>query len=402
MASFVARQPVFNQALGIYGYELLYRHTAESVAFGDVDPNTATSETIINAFHNIGIEKVVRGKRAFINFTPELLIQEIPTLLPSQHLVIELLEGTQPTPEVLEACQKLRKMGYMIALDDFIIDPRYLPLLEVANIIKVDFLGTPLPVIEVFAKTLEHKPITLLAEKLETQEMFDAAVAMKFTLFQGFFFSRPAIVNSSKAISPIKFNCLQLIRLVNQESVNFTKMANLIKHDVALSYRLLRVVNSAFFGLRYNIKSIRQALAILGMDEIKKWITLISLSEIRDDKPEELITMSLVRARFLELLAPKVGLGRMADNLFMMGLLSLMDAIMDQPMAEIIAQTQISVSISEPLLTRQGPLYDLLQLVIHYERSEWDEAFAIARRYKLSVDSLPDYYFEALNWSNRF
>ena len=403
MASCIARQPIFNRHMNIYGYELLYRDAPSATAFlGGVDQNVATSETIKNSFHGVGIERVTGGKRAFVNFTEDLILEEVATLLPVRLLVVELLETVRATPAVLEACAKLHKRGYLIALDDFTFEADAMNFLKVADIVKVDFLATDMGRIRQFAHEMSNKNIKLLAEKLETQEMYKEALAMNFSLFQGYFFSHPANVDSDKELNPLKINCLQLMRLSMQENVNFTKIANIIKHDVALSYRLLRVVNSAFFGLRYTVKSIRQALAILGMDEVKKWITLVCLSELRDEKPDELITMSLIRARFLELLGDRVGLRKQADDLFMLGLLSLMDAIMDLSKEEIIRRTQVSENIANPLITGVGTFAELLRMVICYERSEWDEAIKIAQDFGLVSDDLVDLYLESVYWSNQF
>lgn len=400
MASCIARQPIFNENLKIYGYELLYRHTAGSAAFDGVNADLASSETIMNSFHEIGTERLTNGKRAFINFTEKLLLDGVASILPRKILVIELLEDIIPTEQVLQACSKLRSKGYMIALDDFRIEADYLPLLEVADIVKIDFLETPVPLIKAFAKSLSSKPIMLLAEKVETYEGFELAKSLGFSLFQGYFFSRPDIVRSGVTLTPLRLNCLRLIRLAFDPNIDFTKVSKIIKQDVALSYRLLRVVNSAYFGRRYSVTNIKQALAILGMDEVKKWITLISMSEITENKPDELISMSLVRARMLELLAPAVGMARHADNLFMLGLISLMDAITDMPFDELAELTNISDELISAIVTRQGEYGGLLSIVIHYERSEWDKAVELAGIYNLNENDLSDKYVEAVYWTN--
>jgi EAL and modified HD-GYP domain-containing signal transduction protein len=353
----------------------------------------------MNSFLDIGIEKVTNGKRAFVNFTEKLLLDEIATILPSSVLVIEVLETVEPTPEIIAACSNLRERGYIIALDDFIIEPRYMPLIAVADIIKVDFLASSMDEITNFAGLMKGKPIRLLAEKLENNEMFETAKKLGFDLFQGFFFSKPVVLQQQKGVSPLKINCMQLIRYSLDPDVNYNDMAAIFKQDTVLSYMLLRVVNSAFFGLRYTVSSIRQALAILGMDELKKWVTMISMSRLRDNKPTELITMALVRARFLEHLGPKAGISKNTENLFMVGMLSLMDVIMDIKMEDVIIQTSVAPDIAEAVLTKDGKYGNLLSLIISYEVSAWDKVTEIAAAEGISMDDINMIYIEAIDWA---
>ncbi|MDR1588686.1 MAG: HDOD domain-containing protein [Oscillospiraceae bacterium] len=400
MSAYVARQPIFNGNLEIYGYELLFRDEAESNQFTDVGGDAASSETIVNSFHDIGIERITDGKRAFVNFTEKLLLDKVATILPSKILVIEVLETILPTKEILAVCSELRTMGYLIALDDFILSPEYMPFIEVADIIKVDFMSSPMDEIEAFAKSIKTRPIRLLAEKIETYEIFEAAKRMGFRLFQGYFFSKPVIMKSRGVLGPLKVNCMRLIHLSIQPDVNFSKIADIIKQDTALSFLLLRVVNSAFFGMRYKIKGIRQALAILGMTELKKWITIISMTRLKDNRPGELITIALIRARFLELAAPLAGIKSDAENLFMIGLMSLMDAIMDMPLADILQETSVSDEISETLLTRTGKRGDMLSMIIAYEYSEWDTAQELAGKCSLTMSKVSTLYIDSIEWAH--
>lgn len=402
MASCVARQPIFHTDMSIYGYELLYRNTERSVSYDSIDGDFASSQTIMNSFHEIGVERVTNGKRAFINFTEKLLLDDVASILPNKILVVELLENILPTPEVIAECKKLRSDGYKIALDDFRLDPEYRPLVEVADIIKIDFIETSRSKMEEFVYSLRDSDIVLLAEKIETYEEFEFAKNLGFKLFQGYFFSKPMLVSSSVTMTPLRVNCLQLIRLASDPNMNFTKIAAVLKRDVTLTYRLLRVVNSAYFGMRYTVKNIKQALAILGMKEVYKWVTLISLSEISSDKPDELIILSLIRARFLELLAPNVGASKHAEDLFMLGLMSLMDAITDTSFDELEKLTQISPEIIAAITTKEGKYGELLSMIIQYELSEWDTAFELAAKYDIGEVELIETYLTAVDWANSF
>ena len=225
---------------------------------------------------------------------------------------------------------------------------------------------------------------------------------MGFNLFQGYFFSKPVTLKTNENLSFMQINCLKLIQLANDPNTNYAKIANIIKHDAALSYQLLKVVNSAFFGFKYSIKNIRHALSILGMNKIKKCITLISLAQAKTDKPDELIQMALIRARFLELAAPLINAEKDAENLFMIGLISLTDAIMDAPLNQIIETIHISDQISKPVLTHNGPLGQLLEMIIAYENSNWDKVVEIEQALGLNDDELSKIYLEALDWANNY
>lgn len=400
MLSCVARQPILDAKTNIFGYEILYRRGEGSASFDGIDADAASSETIMNSFYNMGIERLTNGKRAFINFTEKLLLDGVATILPREILVVELLEDILPSPMVLDACRELRQKGYTIALDDFRIQPEYMPLLDIAQIVKVDFIDTPREQIASFAKTFTKKPIKLLAEKIENNEEFEFAKSLGFSYFQGYTFSKPVVMKSDKTPSPLKANCLRLIRLAFDPDVQFIKLAQVIKQDVALSYRLLRVVNSAYFGLRYSVNNIRQALAILGMNEVKKWITLISLSEVVEGKPDELIVTSLARARHLELIAPHVRLLKKADDLFMVGLMSLMDIITDMPFEEVFELTKLSKELTDAIDEKKGVFGELLQMAIYYEESRWQEAADIAESFKLDFAVLASSYLEAIEWTD--
>ena len=395
----VARQPIFTKGLKVYGYELFFRNNDVATSVGEIHRDTASSETILSSIQDLGVEKVTNGKRAFINFTEKLILDQIATLLPNSILVIEVTEPIAPTPEILANCRKLKEKGYLFAFDDFVVMPGYGDFLPLADIIRIDFTKAPLDMVRRYMTVAAGKDITLLAKMLETNDDFAMAKSMGFTIFQGKFFCRPVNIETKGRIATLKGNCLRLVGLSFDSNIDVPEIAEIIKQDVALSYMLFRVVNSAFFGLNYTVNNIKQALTILGLEEIKKWVTLISMSRMTDDKPSELVSMSLTRARFMELLAPLVGEIPEKDNMFMMGLLSLMDSLMDMTLQELVNKTGISEEISVPLLTREGKFGELLSMIISYENSEWDAAQAIAERYGLSMDKVSTCYTSAITWA---
>ena len=407
----VARQPVFTKGLNIYGYELLFHDdymnegSAETVETAKLASDVSSSRTIIHGFYDLDIARVTSNRRGFVYFTEKLLLDMVATILPPRILVIELLKTIIPTPEVIAACRRLRDKGYLIALDGFHPgEDDLMPLLETADIVNVEFNRARQGQLRNFALKLQqtHPQIQLLAQKLENPSDFELAKKCDFTLFQGNFFSKPTIVKNKAVLpAPRRHQTLQLIKLSLVSDIDYHAISEIVKQDISLSYRLLRVINSAFFGLRYTVSNIRHALTILGANELKKWVTLVSLSGLSENKPAELITLSMIRARFMELLAPDVGKAGYADDLFLMGLMSLMDAIMDMPMTAIIAHTNISSHIATPLLTREGEFGNLLNLIACYEQNDWDRAKAIAAQYDISLGRIFDIYIQSIEWTQQ-
>jgi EAL and modified HD-GYP domain-containing signal transduction protein len=240
----------------------------------------------------------------------------------------------------------------------------------------------------------------LLAEKIETYEAFEMARALGFTLFQGFFFCKPAIATSSR-VDAMRLSKLQLIRSIADPEINFADLAEIIKRDVVLSYRLLKIVNSAYYGLNYSVTGILHALTILGLNDIRKWVSLIVLNQTKSSKPSELIRMALIRGIFMESLARNINEYRSAESYFLIGLFSLADAIMDVSIETIMKETHLSSEISEPLITQKGEKAELLQIIKHIERAEWDEAMEICNKYNIDGDKVYKLYVEAIINANK-
>lgn len=409
MGSCVVRRPVFTKGLNIYGYELLFQDgCSKEEAASEMDDalrDSRSSRTIIHSFHDLGIGRVTNNKRGFVRFTENLLIDMVATILPAHILVIELAETIFTVPGVIDTCRRLQNKGYLIALDGFSLDEDALmPLSYAADIIKIEFNREDEGKIRNLALKLQksHPQTQLLAKKLETPHDFELAKKCDVKLFQGNFFSKPTVVKNKALLSaPRRYQMLQLIKLSHDSYIDYHAVSDIIKQDIALSYRLLRVINSAFFGLRHTVSNIPQALSILGTKELKKWITLVSMSGLSENKPSELITLSLIRARFMELLAPDAGMANQADDLFLLGLMSLMDAVMDMPMTAIVTQTNVAACIAAPLLTREGKLGNLLNLIACYEQSDWDQVRVYAAQYDLSLERIFDIYMQALDWAQQ-
>lgn len=397
----VACQPIFNLKNDIFGYELLYRAGQESISYDGIDGSTATRDVLVTAFSDIGIEDITGGRKAFVNFTADLVLEEVPHMLSNDVLIVELLEDVKPTEAVLSACRKLKEKGYLIALDDFVYHEEYIPLIELADIIKVDFMECSEVEIRRDVKeiTLNFGKI-LLAEKIETYENYDLAINLGFTLFQGYFFCKPTIA-VSKCIDVMKTSRLQLLKYVTDPEVSFTTLADIIKRDVVLSYRLLKIVNSAYYGLKYSVTGILHALTILGLDEIKKWISLIVLNQIKSNRPNELIRMALVRGMFMEKLAVYMKKRKSRDEYFLIGLFSLADVIMDAPIEVIMNETHLSPEICEPLITGEGEKAELLRIIGLIEKAEWDEIVNQLHKFGFDQEKIFRFYIEAMIDANK-
>lgn len=396
---FVARQPIFDSHQQVLAYELLFRSGLANACDPTVSLDKASSCTIASSFLVIGIDTLTNSKKAFVNLTRNLLIGDVPRLLPKEHVVVEILEGTVVDDEVIRACRGLKEAGFVLALDDFIYDDSLRPLIELADIIKVDFLQTCGAERSRVIERVDIPSIRFLAEKVETVEEFNEAVSLGYSYFQGYYFSRPQIMKG-RDIPAGKINYLRLIQEVNRTDMGFERLENIIKHDLSLSYKLLRLINSSFFGFSAKIESLRHALVLLGEKEIRKWASLLALTGMAHDKPRELVSLSVMRARFCESLASSVGLKERGSDCFLLGMFSLLDALVDRPLADILCELPLSEDVRQGLLGSGNVFDGLLQLTLAYEKGQWLDVRAWAVRFHISEDVLPELYLQAVAWAN--
>ncbi len=400
MEVYIARQPIFNKKQKVKAYELLCRDGLLNKC-SESDGNRATSKLLSHSFLAFGIQQLTGGKKAFVNFTRELLLEKVPSMFPSDMLVVEILEDVEPDKEVVNACKEIKELGYDIALDDFVYKPSLAPLIQLSSVIKIDFRATSKDVIRSYVEKLGRYRVKFLAEKVETYEEFKEALEMGFHLFQGYFFSKPHIFKE-KDVTPSKLNLLRIMAEVNKEDFKFEELDKLIKRDVSISYKLLRYINSAYFRRLKEVSSIKQAIVLLGEMGIKRFLSLITMTKLASDKPDELIRTSVIRARFCELLG-KGGCSRWdTSELFTLGLFSLIDAILDSPMELLMNKLPLSDAIKEALISKQGELSPYLELVCAYEAGKWDEISRIARPLGISELKLPEYYMDSVVWSDSY
>ena len=392
MYAFVARQPIFNVSKEVFAYELLFR-SGMSNAFPDIDGETATSSLLSSSFFTVGIDTVSNGKIVFINFTSDLISRGIPLLFPEEKIVVEILEDVVPTPEVIRACQDLHEKGYTLALDDFEFEEDLAPLIEIATIIKIDFRLTPLEEIARTIQELQHHSCTFLAEKIETYQEFERAKEMGCTYFQGYFFARPEVLKN-REISSSKLTLIKLICEVNKPELDVESLAALINHDVSISYKLLKYLNSSYFSRSQPVSSTTQAIAFLGQHGIRMFASIIIASKIAEDKPGELMRASVIRANVLL----KMGEVVRADSseLFMLGLFSLIDGMLDDSMDNIMNQLPLSENIKAALVLRSGSLFPFLHLIECYESCDWKSLEDDIALVKISAEMIMEFYLDAV------
>ena len=391
---FVARQPIFDRTQKVFGYELLFRNGVED--YFNADPELACRSTLDSTLL-FGLNTLCDGRHAFVNCTREVLLKDLVTLLPSDQTVVEVLETVEPEDRVMAACKRLKEAGYLLALDDFAPNDPRLPLCDLADIIKIDVRATT-PVERVAMLRRHGSPkCRMLAEKLETPQEFQQARDLGFVYFQGYFFCRPELV-MGREVPASRLHYLRLLEMVSRSELDLRDLERMIKQETSICYRLLRYLNSPLFGFSLEIKSIRHAMAILGERELRRWIRLVVMVGAAEQKSSELVLMGLSRARFCELLSNRL---RSNSDLFLMGLLSVMDAILEVSMDVLLEQLPVEREIKAALLGQSSTLRPLYQLMLAQESGEWAASSALAGPLKLSDDDVATQWWQALQWSQQ-
>ena len=395
---YVARQPIFDRNRNIHAYELLFRDGAANCV-PDIDGDVATTTLLANTFFAIGMDTLAGGHKTFINFTQNLLEKKVPLLLPRDVTVIEILEDVIPSRPLIEACTQMAAAGYIIALDDFVYLPELEPLIALADIIKFDFHLTPKAQIDEYLNQLPRQDLCLLAEKVETHAEFEMARDMGFELFQGYFFCRPEIV-TGREIQAFQVNLMMIMSRINDASFNCEELEQLISRDIVISYKLFKYINSAFFARVSKVSSVKQALVYLGEREIRRFVSLIAMSRLAEGKPGELIRTAGIRGKFCELIGGHDTEAIPPSEMFTLGMFSLIDAIIDQPMEAILAELPLSGQIKSALIAAKGRLAGYIELVRAYEQGRWTRVSRLAHALQLDTTKIPELYLDACRWSD--
>lgn len=397
--NYIARQPIFDGKLQVYAYELLHRSGSDNYCL-ETDGDRASSEVISNSLFVFGLDKLTRGRKAYINFTAKLLEDEVPSVLPPDRVVVELLESVNPCEKLFAACRKLKQAGYQLALDDFTYREDFCTLLDLADIVKVDFLQTRGRARKEIIERINRPGMIYLAEKVESKEDLAEAVELGYTYYQGFFFSKPEIM-AERDIPASKLAYLRVLQALSRPEIDYQQVENLFKSDFSLSYKLLKLINSAAFHFSGEISSIRQALTLLGQRELVKWFSLLVVKNIGENKPDELIVTAICRARFCELLATPAGLKQRSSDLFLLGLFSLAEAVFDQPLEKILKDLPLAPDIKGALLGEEGPMTVLYQLVLSYEQGNFTKTNELASRLGLDDKKVAGYYLKGLDLADQ-
>lgn len=397
MYSYVARQPILDRDLNTYAYELLFRDSLNNV-FPSISSRQATSSLVVEQFLQQNIDQLLGGRPCFINFPHSLLLDGLAECLPPEKVVIEILEDAPPDDALLDKVKQLHKLGYQLALDDFTMSPDWERFLPFIHIIKFDLRDTPLLQIKVFIKRHQALGLTYLAEKVEDKAEFERAKKLGIQLFQGFFFSRPEMVKQA-TMEPAQVVVMQLLNVVNEAEPDINKIEQLLNQDISLSLKLLRYVNH-LKGHSNPISSFRQAAVYLGNVQLKRFVSLVAATSAGKGKSAELYQMSLIRARFCELLAHAHAPTQQAPQAFITGLFSLLDVLMEQPMDKLLGTIPLIEDIRLALLERKGNLGFYLAFCEDYENANWPSVTARTARLGLNEDKVSHLYLAATTWVN--
>lgn len=393
--SYIARQPILDSNKQTIGYELLFRDGPQNT-FPEIDPEQATSRLLSDHFLSTHYE-TLGDKLGFVNFPYQSLLNKVPTLFPSDNLVVEILEDCPPTAELLAVVKEMAESGYKIALDDFIPTKEWRAFLPYVSIIKFDIRQVPIEKARNFILRLSGTRIKFLAEKVETYQEFEQAKQAGFEYFQGYFFSKPEMI-SRKSIEPSFMTVVQLLTEISKQDMDYEAIESLISKDVTLSYKLLAFVNSSSI-VQTKIQSFRQALVYLGEDKLRKFISLVSLASTQESKPDYLYGLSIQRARYCELLASRLKLNLESGQAFLTGMFSLLDSLLDRPLEQIVDEISVDESIKLAITENVGILGEILLLTKAYEQAEWEEVRRHSDSIGIDEVVLSECYDASVKWT---
>nr|WP_309100328.1 HDOD domain-containing protein [Fredinandcohnia onubensis] len=401
---FIARQPILDENQQIHAYELLHRSNKEK-NFSSLSNDQATLD-VINSFVQIGIEDLSEGKPCFINFTDTLLAGEIQSYFDPKSIVIEILETVKFTDEFIDLLRKLKTQGYKIALDDFemeVDEPYFHTVMNLVDIVKVDIQKTPrIQQIKILS-LLKAYSVELLAEKVETREEYEQCLKDGYNLFQGYFFCRPMIMSTNDLIIQ-KNNLFLIMSELSNPEVDFNSIANKIERDVTISYKLLKYINSPVFSRVKEIKSIKHAIIMLGIKELKKWFYMMFIREAINETNKlhnEITKISMVRAKACELIAVKIGKRDESSSYFLTGIFSLIDTLLKQPLVKVINQLPLDKEIKETLIGNQTFFKDVLDIVILLEKGAWKEIAELRKKIGIEEQDLFAIYLNSMKWAQQ-
>lgn len=395
MDVYMARQPIFDVDNQVYGYELLYRSNGQQNNYTGMDGDESTAEVVTNAFFGLDIREIIGGGKAFINFTGNLLKRGVPKMISPDIVVVEVLENLMMDEELVAACQELKERGYTLALDDFEFNNSYSELFQLGDIVKIDFRTAPKK-IEETAYVCRYCNKIILAEKIETVEEYEYAKRLGATFTQGYYFARPTIMSKS-SVAPLTTNFMQIMQLVSQSEPEISDIVEVISRDSAMCQRLLRLINSVYFGVRNRVSSISQALVILGLDYLREWVYLMGMQRITLNDNIEVMRVALVLAKFcreLSRLIPEAA--KDGDAFYLMGLLSMLDHCGTKNLERTLNEFPLTDEIKNGLLGTGGVYSDVYRLALSYESGNWEQVDKFAALYQLDRSVISDLFLKCV------
>lgn len=398
MLIYIARQPIFDQLKDVVAYELLYRDP-ETQTSNIKDADAATNSVLMGSTLVATFEELVEGKRAFINFTKNLINNGTPLLFSKDYMTIEILEDIVPDDNFMQRLLELKEKGYTLALDDFTISYAYPEVIGIVDIIKVDFLLTnPADQIQIIKK-YKRPGLKFLAEKVETSQDFDRAKSVGYDYFQGYYFSKPSIFKY-KDINSIGSSHFEIIKVLNSQYPNYTNLASIFEKDVSLTYKLFKFSNSPIYGGIEQISTVRKALVRLGFSNIRKWMYLIVLRSMSSGQSDDVVCVSLQRAKMLEMIATNCGLGERAPECFLVGLFSMLDVLMNKSLEKVLEDLPLPIETKEAIIYKDNILGRPLKLALAYEKGDWNEVERLCRLLKLKPMNILSTYMESVKWAS--
>jgi len=396
----VTRYPIFDRNKEVFAYEILFKPRSRRKSDSDSEGDDLLRLKTIDGLVVNGLKRLANGKTVVVNFNAGMLMNDLPLAFPSDLLGVEIDEDVKSDSKVTHAIKKIKNAGYLLIVNDYLYNHGDLLLVKMADIIGVDFRSQGLMKRISIFESDSVKP-RFLAKSVETPMDFSVASDLGYQYFQGDFFSTPDIV-SVRNIPSYKFNLLRILKEINKANVQFDEIEQILKRDVSITYKLLRFVNSACFGIKTTVQSIRHALTLLGEVEVKKWLSFIVVTGIGTDQPLELIRDTVIRAKFCESLAPQVNLKDEAANFFLMGMFSKVDVFLGRPMEEVLSELPLDAKIKSALLGESNRFRQVLDLVTAYEKGEWHGFGALSEQLKLAETLVGSLYLEAVEWGEFF
>ena len=396
MFAFIARQPILDKSKSVFAYELLFRD-GKSGAYPEHSEDK--SKFITEHFHTLGLDDICGEKKSFITFSSDTLISRFPTNLNPDSVVVELADPTDTTSGLFEACQHIKQLGFKLAIDDPMMVGSKHDIFPLIDIVKVDVTKSRFETIEKQIPRYHDSNVQLVAEQVNTQDNFSTCVDLGFDLFQGYFFSQPE-ARILRQLPASKMNVVDLMGESANSDFDIVRISQIIERDATLSFLLLKFINNPTINKRYKITSLRHALNYMGEVEIKKFIALLSLTNLGDEKPLEIIHMSLVRAKFFDLMAERRGLKNNPPIAFLVGLFSLLEGLLDQSMTDILKQLPLSEEVNDALLGKNAEMNSYMTLVRAFESALWMNVIKQAKLLGIDQKQLHVLYNQAIVWGN--